>query len=296
MVTTQKNLLIWVIGLLLMGLCSCSKVSQSETDEDRALRTAVEYLDTTLTMDEMSERGRYNHSRAAELYPNSSPWFFKIKGIGDFKDATVKKEGDKFIVYVSDDCLFYVEKKDEEFIISDSKNIIDLTLFSDHELRPILHATGVYDYFKEETDQTKLKHLREIEKSGFIDYLKDKYPDALTGGNKTISIKHSPVMSIYRVDVLFESNGGEGVYVTVTLYNKAGKQVGQKTKTVGPMAKGERESLLFTFKTDVVGQVGKIDVAYRPYGCGSDKESLYKFAPLSTNDYNEFLNSKEKDK
>lgn len=291
----QKYFFFLSIACIFTSLFSCNSSvgGPKETDEDIALQTVVEFLDSTMAVSDMKSGIAYNHQRAQELYPTAAPWFFTKKGIADFKNASVDREGDKFIVSNSKDCFFYVEKKDDKFIITDSKNILDIEFCIHHELRPIFLDTGVLNSIQEETDQARLKIINELVNSDFVDYLKNKYQDALSGYSKTISVKKQTVGRFYRVDVLFESGYNQALDVIVTVFNNMGKQVGQKTKSVGSLAKGERESVMVAFKNDVIGQVGKIDVTYRPSGIWSDTDLLQNFAPLSTTDYQEYLKSKK---
>lgn len=275
-----KYVTLWAIALCLMSLCSCA------SDEDKALQTVKDFTQAVNT---------YNTAKQRELYPNShSLGEGCLQNNLNFDNATVEKIGENFIVSKSKDCFFEVTKKGEQFIITDSKKILKGSDFVEGVLTDIAVATGLTKGRGAETDVVWLKNTRSLMgNSEFLEFLKNKYSDALTGYMKTLSVKHKPVMSIYRVDVLFESGGNEGVDVTATVYNKDGKRVGQRTRSVGPTAKGDRESVLLTFKTDAVSPVGRIDVTYAPQGYSEDVELLRRFAPLSKGDYQEFLNSKQ---
>lgn len=268
------------IGSVLF-LCSCT------SDEDKALQTVKDFTVV---------HPYSNYPKQPELYPN----ILSLGEVGlrdnlNFDNATVEKVGDNFIVSKSKDCYFEVTKKGDQFIITDSKNVLKGSDYVEGILTDIALATGLIKGGGAETDIVRLNNiiLSLSINDEFLEFLKNKYPDALTGNMKTISVKHKQVRNIYRVDVLFESGGNGGVNVTATVYNKSGKRVSQKTRSVGPTAEGDRESVMLLFNTNAVAPVGKIDVTYTLPGYSQDIELLHRFAPLSKGDYQEFLNSKE---
>lgn len=292
----KQPILILAAGLVL-SLCSCA------SDEDRAKETVSQFVESV---------NQKNFNLQKQVFPKSI--------IGSCQDlnlsmdgATVTKRGETFIVTLPGSIEFFVKESSGKFVIEDSRMVLVQSLDTtyDSSMNGIIERafsstsksegikygiaikTGMINGKGIDSDVTLLEKLGSLsDNSDFIMFLKRKYPDAMQGNMKTLDIKQKRIRHHYRVDILSESGGNVGGYVGATVYNKEGKRVARKVGEMSASVPGDRQSTMILFNSDVVGNVGKIEVDYIDYILDNlnDLDCLLFYAPLSPNDYQEFLN------
>ncbi|MDE6485405.1 MAG: hypothetical protein K2L14_08435 [Duncaniella sp.] len=291
----KHPILFFVFGIL-CSLCSCT------SDEDKALQTVKQFAEAVQNK---------NVDLQKELFPLST--LGSCNGVIDLNGATVKKGGDIFTVSLPGSRVFYVEKTAGKFVIEDSRNVLVESIDTNYDdsmnamyTKALLNKrntestkygigvkSGMIKGKGIDTDVTLLKNLNSLnENNDFVKFLGQKYPDAMQGNMKTLDVKQKRIGGLYRVDVLSESGGNAGGYVAATVFNKDGRRVARNVGKIEGSATGDRQSTMILFKSDVVGEIGKIEVDYILDNL-DDMDCLLYFAPLSTTDYQDFINQKK---
>ncbi len=291
----KHSLLVLAAGILI-SLCSCA------SDEDKALKTVSQFVEA------VNEK---NIERQHQLFPKSALGSCQDVNL-NIDGATVTKNGETFVITLPGTIEFFVKNNSGEFVIEDSRMFLVQSLDTKYDasmngmIERIISSNSKSESTKYgvaiksgmisgkgiDSDVYLLEQLGSIsDDNDFIMYLKRKYPEALQGNMKTLDIKQKRIGNIYRVDVLSESGGNLGGYVGATVYNKEGQRVTRNVGNMSPSAPGDRQSTMVLFKSDVVGNIGNIEVDYILDGL-TDLDCLLFFAPLNDNDYQEYLKSK----
>ncbi|MBD5230272.1 MAG: hypothetical protein HDS69_09625 [Bacteroidales bacterium] len=289
-ISTKHFIAMIAIVIAFAGISSCKsdKTSDKEDEKLSAIKVAEEFVEAANTG---------SNYKIKELYPESKLGTVDTENLTT-EGATIKDEGDYYIVSLPNNKSLYIKKSGEKYIIFDSERILTYPKTGDVYkdinyigANSILNTTGLRAEKKISTDIEWLNQIHALVNGDpFVSYLKNKYPDALNGNNKTIKVNKRLSSKYYYVDVVFESGGQDMVEVIATAYDKNGKRLTQESRHVSPSGKGDRTSVLLMFDSYATGKIDRIDVKY---SVGLDNEAglIGLFAPLQETDFSEYKNS-----
>lgn len=272
---------------LIIGLfCSCA------SDEDKAKNTVKKYF-TALSNEDTKT--------AYELFPNSNPQNYG--NIVKFKDVAytnpeitaVKQKGNTYEVDFKPAACLYVEKKGNgDFVITDSRNFVDVqndNLNSQYNI-----ASGIGAINDASTDIQVLKAEDLIrDNSNLFNFLKKKYYKYYNGDFKVLSNKKEVYDDVIFVKVTYQTSIDAHEHaVVVNGKDKDGNVVVTKQEKVDWLDAGHINSKTFIISGDMIKYIKDYEVNI---GLILDKDPVYWLAycgaPFSKGDYKEFLNSKK---
>lgn len=268
---------------LIIGLfCSCA------SDEDNVKNTIKKYF-TALSNEDTKT--------AYELFPNSNPQNYgstvKLKGVAytNPEITAVKQKGNTYEVDFKPAACLYVEKNGNgDFVITDSRNFIDVQNDNLNSQYNIASATGAIN--DASTDIHVLKAEDQIrDNSEFFNFLKKKYNKYYNGDFKVLSNKKDKIGDVVFVKVTYQTSIDAHEHaVVLNCKDKDGNIVVTKQKRVDWLDAGHINSASFIISGDMtkyikdyevnIGLILNHDPVYWLAYCG---------APFLKGDYKEFL-------
>ena len=274
-----------IFALFIGLLCSCA------SDEDKAKSTVEKYFNALAQKDTKA---------ASELYPNSSSqhynFFVELKSYV-YKNpeiTCVKVKENKYEVDFNPASCFYVEKNDNgDFIITDSRNVVDVAKNELSIRYNIAIATGAIK--SNSTDIQILKAEQQIRaESDFFNFLVKKYAKYYNGDFKILSQKKEQIGKAVFIKVTYQTSLNVSEHaVAVEVKGKDGKVVATKQKNVNWLDAGNINSVTIMFNGDMVDYITDYNVYVGLLQTDDLLSWLEKCgAPFSKSDYKEFLKSK----
>lgn len=273
--------------VLIIGLfCSCA------SDENKAKNTVKKYFTALSHKDTKT---------AYELFPNSNPKNYgnivTLKGVAytNPEITAVKQKGNTYEVDFKPAACLYVEKNgDGDFVITDSRNFIDVQNDNLNSQYNIAYATGAINDASTDIHILKAEDLIK-DNSEFFNFLKKKYNKYYNGDFKVLSNKKDKIGNAVFVKVTYQTSIDAHEHaVVVNGKDKDGNVIVTKQKKVDWLDAGHINSVTLIINGEMINYIKDYEVNI---GLFMNHDPIYWLAycgaPFSRGDYKEFLNSKK---
>ena len=238
---------------LIIGLfCSCA------SDEDNVKNTVKKYF-TALSNEDTKT--------AYELFPNSNPQNYgstvKLKGVAytNPEITAVKQKGNTYEVDFKPAACLYVEKNGNgDFVITDSRNFIDVQNDNLNSQYNIASATGAINDASTDIHVLKAEDLVR-DNSEFFNFLKKKYNKYYNGDFKILSNKKDKIGNVVFVKVTYQTSIDAHEHaVVVNGKDKDGNVIVTKQKNIDWLDAGHINSVTLIINGDMINYIKDYEV------------------------------------
>lgn len=277
--------------LFLFGCIICLVTSACSSKESEAKQVVKTFC-------EAYEAGQTD--KAISLYPAFVAGMPKTGQI-DLSNLKVANEDNKLKVEDDANHIFYLEENDGKLLIKDSRNVIEWESKTQGDVTAALILGMVND---KSTDMERINsYLALSDGSDFIDFLKNKYPQALVFGVTVDKVqkKIEGFPGCYWMNAKATLKSGktkplDSIRVIFIYKDENGNEITRNEIPSTISSANSYDVAEQMLEMEDYPQVKDVSVELEPFSKlkgVSSIDLLCAFAPLSKQDYQEYLNSKK---
>lgn len=282
----MKKITLAIVCILTIVATSC------KSDESKAKDVVKEFYQAV-------ESGM--NDKLSTLYPDFTIGGSRISQINLTDLEAIRQNDGAWKVVDGANHIFFVSDKNGEYVINSTKNVVNPEADEVNGRESAARRLGMVD--DESTDMEVIKAYNMLNDcSDLIEFLNRKYPEAQVYGIEVQNIrkKKEGGMGIYWLEVKATLKSGSikplGAVNANFIFRDRDGNVVYKCNQLGNLSENDIQDVEGMVDLSDYPNVTDVDVEIKPFGRRNksirDIDILAAYAPLSTNDYKEFLKRK----